>query len=39
MQKKRLQQVPLYNDVTRSRIHDISQDILQQVIEDIKDSA
>ncbi|CAM5125424.1 unnamed protein product [Natator depressus] len=36
--QKQLQQVPLSNDVIRSRIHDMSQDIFQQVIEDIKAS-
>lgn len=36
--QKKLQQVPLSNDVIRSRIHAMSQDILQQVLEDIKAS-
>ncbi|CAM2117403.1 unnamed protein product [Caretta caretta] len=34
--QKKLQQVPLSNDVIHSQIHEMSQDILQQVIEDIK---
>ena len=36
--QKKLQQVPLSNDIIRSRIGDMSRDILQQVIADIKDS-
>jgi len=36
--QQKLQQIPLSNDVIRTRISDISKDILQQVIEDIKAS-
>ncbi|CAM4485325.1 unnamed protein product [Lepidochelys kempii] len=36
--QKKLQQVPSSNDVIHSRIHAMSQDILQQVSEDIKAS-
>ena len=34
----KFQQIPLSNDIIHSRIQDISQDILMQVIQDIKDS-
>jgi hypothetical protein len=34
--QKKLQQVPLSNDMIRSRFYEMSQDIMQQVIEDIK---
>ena len=36
--QKKIQQIPLSNDIIHSRIQDISQDILLQVIQDIKDS-
>lgn len=36
--QKKLQQVPLSDDVIHSRIDEMSQDILQQVLEDIKAS-
>uniref|UniRef100_A0A250Y343 Protein ZBED8 n=1 Tax=Castor canadensis TaxID=51338 RepID=A0A250Y343_CASCN len=36
--QKKLQQVPLSDDVIHSRIDEMSQDILQQVVEDIKAS-
>lgn len=35
---KKIQQIPLSNDIIRSRIQDLSKDILLQVIEDIKSS-
>ena len=33
--EKKLQQVPLCNDTIRSRIDDMSQDILQQIVSDL----
>ncbi|GLV20116.1 hypothetical protein CBL_21336, partial [Carabus blaptoides fortunei] len=34
----KVKQIPLSNDVIRSRIKDMSEDILQQIVEDIKNS-
>ena len=36
--EKKLKQIPLSNDIIRSRINDMSRDILQQVITDLKAS-
>ncbi|XP_068206220.1 protein FAM200C-like [Palaemon carinicauda] len=36
--EKKLKQIPLSNDIIHSRIHDMSQDVLQQVITDLKAS-
>lgn len=36
--QKKIQQIPLSNDVIRSRIEDLSADILLQIVEDIKAS-
>ncbi|XP_068208356.1 protein FAM200C-like [Palaemon carinicauda] len=36
--EKKLKQIPLSNDIIHSRIHDMSPDVLQQVITDLKAS-